>query len=76
MTEKIQKHKVVVHVASPAHIVNNRVPGFSYGLDVYHIKYTIQVDNPVLNRHYPYVTVNEKIFCIKRVIRMKQGGSL
>ena len=68
--------KVEIHVAKQEHIMDGKVPGFSHGLDSFGITYTIVVDKKIKNRRYPYITVNDKGYCIKRVIRMKQGGNL
>jgi hypothetical protein len=70
------KKKVEIHVSRPEHIINGKVYGVSYGLDVYKIEYTCIVDNPPYNRKYPFISINGQVKCIKMVIKMKQKGEL
>lgn len=75
MENKKQRRKVVVHIRSEQDRINGS--GIFHGLKVFDIEHTVVTDTVrFANRAYPYIEVDNKIICIKRLIRAKQGGNL
>lgn len=63
--------KIEIHVMDKSHItlvgyLENIFKGKK-------LEYSIIVDSPRKNRHYPYVTVNSRILCMKKITRLQAG---
>jgi hypothetical protein len=75
MNNKPQKRKVVVHIRSEQDRINGS--GIFHGLKVFGIEHTVVIDTAKFaNRTYPFIELDGRIICIKRLIRAKQGGNL
>jgi len=75
MVNKPQKRKVVVHIRSEQDRINGS--GTFHGLNAFGIEYTVVIDTArFANRAYPFIEVDGRVICIKRLIRAKQGGNL
>lgn len=75
MVNKPQRRKVIVHIRSEQDKINGS--GIFHGLKVFSIEYTIVTDvAKFANRQYPYIELDGRVICIKRLIRAKQGGNL
>lgn len=69
-----QKKKVAIHVKQKEHIP--MVAFLEHALRDNKIEYTVEIDGIAKNRRYPYITVNDKVICIKRVILQKREGKI
>jgi len=75
MESKKQRRKVVVHIRSEQDRVNGS--GIFHGLKVFNIEHTVVIDTAKFaNRAYPFIELDGRVICIKRLIRAKQGGNL
>jgi hypothetical protein len=75
MTNKPQRKKVIVHIRSEQDKVNGS--GIFHGLNSFSIEYTVVIDTiKWANRSYPYLEVDGRNMCIKRIIKAKQEGKL
>jgi hypothetical protein len=75
VVNKPQRRKVVVHIRSEQDRINNS--GIFHGLKVFNIEHTVVTDTAKFaNRKYPYIELDGRIICIKRLIRAKQEGNL
>lgn len=75
MTSKPQRRKVVVHIRGEQDRINGS--GIFHGLKVFEIEHTVVIDIArFANRAYPYIELDGRVICIKRLIRAKQGGNL
>jgi len=70
----IKKKKIEIHIINKLHI-----PFISYLENILkdnNIEYSIVIDTRKYNRGYPYITVDNRITCIKRVILQKREGDI
>ena len=75
MENKKQRRKVVVHIRNESDKVNGS--GTFHGLNSFGIEYTVVIDTArFANRAYPFIELDGRVICIKRLIRAKQGGNL
>ncbi len=67
------KHKVEVHVP--------KIEAIKYGEEVakslikYDIIATVKLDSKLKNRRYPYFTVDDRLICLRRLIKLCRGGA-
>jgi hypothetical protein len=69
----VTKKKVEIHIANEEH--RSLVSFIEHPLKQNGINYTIIVDIPMKNRRYPYVTVNDRIMCMRKTINAARGCS-
>lgn len=75
MGNKPQRRKVVVHIRSEQDRINGS--GIFHGLKAFEIEHTVVIDVArFANRSYPYIELDGRVICIKRLIRAKQGNNL
>ena len=67
-----QKNKVEIHVIDKSHIL--LISFLENVMKDKNIEYSIVIDTIKYHRSYPYITVNNRVTCIKRVILQKRAG--